>query len=243
MSRTKMLVVLFAAVALWAACTMADEPVTITGSGRVVDQEHALTGFDRIEADDAIVVDVHQGEAFRVLLHADENLAPYVQVVKQDDTLKIGLKDGYNYNLVRVPTTHVEVTMPRLRGLKLRRACNLTLFSLRFTETLHVDLAEGSLLMGHLQAGDVHIDVAGSAHAILSGAGQNLEVRVTGGAALIELGDFAVLDATIDVSNSTVTVQPSGRLDVKARASQIYYLGHPTLGTVDADGASFVLAR
>ena len=58
----------------------------------------------------------------------------------------------------------------------------------------------------------------------------------------IDLSGFAVADATVDVSgSSTVTVKPRGRLDVDASgASEVFYLGEPTLGKIDTSGSSSV---
>ncbi len=62
------------------------------------------------------------------------------------------------------------------------------------------------------------------------------------GSSDVDLSDFPVADAGIDASGaSTVTVNPSGRLDVEASgASNVYYLGEPSLGTIDTSGASSV---
>lgn len=55
MKRTSTLV-LVVLVALLVSCT----PVTISGSGNVVTQEEAITGFDKVDASQSFEVDISQ---------------------------------------------------------------------------------------------------------------------------------------------------------------------------------------
>ncbi len=56
---------------------------------------------------------------------------------------------------------------------------------------------------------------------------------------------MCVQDAAVNASGaSNVTVNLSGRLDADASgASNVFYLGQPTMGTIDTSGGSDVTAR
>ncbi len=62
------------------------------------------------------------------------------------------------------------------------------------------------------------------------------------GSSEVDLADFPVVDANLDLSNgSETTVKPSGRLDVDAAgSSHLYYLGSPTLGKMDTSGSASI---
>ena len=62
---------------------------------------------------------------------------------------------------------------------------------------------------------------------------------------MIDLTDFPLADVNIDASGaSTASVNLSGTLDVSASgASNVFYLGDPSLGSIDTSGGSSVQAK
>jgi hypothetical protein len=190
---------------------------SLTGSGNVVTQEEAITGFDRLDISEGFQVDVSQGDTFSVVIRVNDNLVEHLRVVKEGSTLKIGLKPGAYYMNERV-TLETDVTMPELTG---------------------ADLAGGSHLVGDIEAGDVTFNLSGGSNVTLSGSAGNLTVDVDGGSHA-KLADLAVVDASVEArGGSHATVNPSGRLDAVAKGgSHVRYLGNPTLGTIDTDGSS-----
>ena len=191
--------------------------VSRTGSGNVVTQEEAITGFDKLDVNQGFQVDVSQGDSFSVVIRVDENLVEDLQVVKEGSTLKISLKPGRSYNLENV-TLEADVTMPELTG---------------------ADLAGGSHLRGDVETGDVTFNLSGGSHLTLSGSAGDLTIDTDGGSHA-KLANLAVVDASVNArGGSHATVNPSGRLDAVAKGgSHVRYLGSPTLGTIDTDGSS-----
>lgn len=238
MLKSKVLVLLV--VAAWlVACT----PVSITGSGNVVTQEPPITGFDKVDVSHGFNIDISQGETFSVVMHVDDSLLPYLQVVKQGSTLNIGLKPGHVYG-IRNATMQAQITMPELAGLNLSGGSQAAMSGFKSTGPFSLDLSGASHLQGDIQAGDASFDLSGASGVTLSGSAQDLRIGASGGSQ-IDLADFSVANANLSLSGgSQATVSPSGRLDVNASgASRAYYLGNPTLGTVDTSGASAVESR
>ena len=83
MPRARMFV-LFLASILLAGCGS----IPITGSGNVVTQEEAITGFDKVDISYSFEANISQGNTFRVVIRADDNLVEYLQVVKEGDRLQ-----------------------------------------------------------------------------------------------------------------------------------------------------------
>jgi hypothetical protein len=213
---------------------------SIRGSGNVVTQEETFSGFDKVDASQAFEVDISQGDTFSVVIRIDDNLVQYLQVVKQGNTLKIGLKPGRRYN-IRNAKMEAEVTMPELTGLHLSGASHGTITGFKSTKALDVDVSGASFLRGDIEAGDARFDVSGASQVTLTGSAQDVTIDASG-ASIVKLADFPVADASVEASGaSSVTVNPSGKLDVDASgASHVYYLGSPTLGKVDTSGASSI---
>jgi hypothetical protein len=185
------------AVPLLAGCGL----VSITGSGNVVTQEEAITGFDKVDISQGFTVDIIQGDAFSVVIRIDDNLVQYLEVVKQGSTLKIGLKPGRSW---RSGTLKAEVTMPELTGL---------------------DLSGGSHATVSGSGGDVTIDASGGSGANLSAfAVVNANVKASGGSQVtVNVKGRLVADASggskvYYLGNPTsVTSNESGGSEVRSK--------------------------
>jgi len=139
MFKSEMLI-LFLAVALMAGCGPLGA-LSVTGSGNVVTQEEAITGFDRIEISQGFTADISQADAFSVAVHADDNLVQYLRVVKKDSVLRIGLDPTRNY---QDATLKAEVTMPQLIRLTLRHGSHATASGSGAKVKLTVEAFDGS---------------------------------------------------------------------------------------------------
>ncbi len=228
------------------ACDLPEIPslseVTITGSGNVVTQEEAITDFDKVDISSAFNAQINQGDKYKVVIRVDDNLVEYLQVEKAGSTLKVGLKPGVS--LVTNATLEAEISMPELTGIELSGASEAEISGFHSSKGLTVDLSGSSSLKGDIEAGDTTFDASGSSDAALTGSGGNLKLDASGSSD-VDLSGFSIVDANLDVSGaSSVTVNPSGTLNVKASgASDVTYLGSPTLGNIDTSGASSVEAR
>ena len=204
----------------------------ITGSGNVVTQEEAISGFDKVEVSHAFKVNISQGETFSVVVHIDDNLLQYLEVVKQGSTLKIGLKTE---RISRDTIREAEVTMPDLTGLDLRGASQVIFTGFKSTNALNLDLSAASHLRGDIEAGDTQLDVSDASQVTLRGSAGDVTMDDVSGASTVDLADFPVVNANVTARDtSVITVNASGTLDVDASgASEVYYVGNPTLGTVN----------
>jgi len=229
--------VMFLAAVLSAGCTLA----SITGSGNVVTHEENITGFDKVDASHAFQVDISQGDAFSVVIRIDDNLVQYLEVVKRGSTLNIGLTPGRSYN-IRNATMQAEVTMPELTGLDMSGSSHVTITGFKSAQALVVDASGASHLQGDIEADTVSFNLGGSSEVILTGSAQNVIIEEAAGSSDVNLTDFPVVDASVKAGGkSQVTVNVSGRLDVDAsNGANVYYLGDPTLGTIDTSGSATV---
>jgi hypothetical protein len=221
-------------------CALIPRSTTITGSGNVVTREEPIAAFDRVDVSHEFHVDISQGDTFSVIVRVDDNVVEYLEVVKQGNTLKIGVEPGRALS-VSGATMEAEVTMPELAGLELSGASHAAITGFKSTKALDVNLSGASDLSGDIEAGDATFDASGASRVTLNGSARNVTVEGSG-ASHIDLSDFAVADAGVKLSGaSTATVNPSGTLDVDASgASHVYYLGNPRMGNFEMSGASSV---
>jgi hypothetical protein len=214
--------------------------VTLTGSGNVVTQEEAISGFDKVDISQSFNVEIKQGESFSVLIRVDDSLVEHLNVVKQGSTLRIGLDPNRSYT-IRNATMEAEITMPELLDLDLSGNSDANVSGFESTKSLVVNLSGNSGLLGDIQVGDARFDVSGNSSVTVTGSAGGLSVDASGSSE-VDLTDFPASDGTVNVSGaSTVTVNLSGRLDADASgSSDVYYLGDPILGQIDTSGSSSI---
>jgi hypothetical protein len=215
--------------------------VSVTGSGNVITREFDLSGFDQVEVSGAFVASITRGDSFSVVVRVDERLEQHLRVQAVGRTLQVGLAP--NLSILGTATREVEITMPQLAGLEFSGASQGTISGFDSTDPLRVELSGASKLGGDIQAGDASFEVSGASTADLSGSGTGLTLNVSG-ASTADLSGFAVDDANVEASGaSSATVNVSGRLDAEASgASHVEYIGNPTLGRIEATGASTIEA-
>ena len=190
----------------------------LRGSGALVTAEMSFRDFSKLDVSHAFEVHLVQSRSYRVVITADDNVMDEVEVSQSGGTLRLGLKrTALSFENV---TLRAEVSMPTLEGLQLSGA---------------------SSLRGEVDTDDVRFELSGASHVTLEGRGGDLTLDASG-ASRADLGDFVVEDADLQVSGaSQATVNATGRLDVDASgASQVTYLGNPSLGRIDTSGASSV---
>jgi hypothetical protein len=228
------------------ACSLPDMsslmPQAISGSGIEISREEAITGFDSVDISASFDVQIQQAEEYEVDICVDDNLEEYLRVEKVGSTLKIGLKP--NVSLQGTVILEAEIKMPELVGIDLSGASTARISGFSSSRNLVLDLSGSSSLKGDIAAGDTNLDISGSSDINLSGTGGNLILDASG-SSNVDLSEYQVSDANLDVSGaSSVTVNPGGTLNVIASgASEVFYLGEPTLGKVDSSGSSNVEAR
>ena len=190
----------------------------LRGSGRLVTRELDLEGFTRVEVGHAFEVDLVQSRFYSVVITADDNVIDDVEVTISRDTLRIGMETLF-VNVQNV-TLRAEVSMPTLEALELSGASRLT---------------------GSMEVDDIGFEVSGASRLTLRGGGGQMRLDASG-ASQVDLSAFVVDDADVDISGaSQATVNVRGRLDAEASgASQLRYLGNPSMGRIETSGASSI---
>jgi len=238
------LLVLIVAAFLVASCVdhkpAIDNRVTIIGSNKMVSQQVAVTDFDRLEIGFAFDVTVRQGEEFKVTASADDNLADYLHLVTAGDTLLIGLKPGFAYD-IPAATMRAEVVMPRLTGLVMSGSSHATLVDVEVAPGFTAELSGSSALEGTLDAEAADFTLTGSTLTRLTGEGQRVTIDVCGNS-LIDLRNFQVEDARVEAScNATVYLDLNGQLIADAsQYAQLIYRGQPAVREVETVGSATV---
>jgi len=228
----------------------------VKGSGNLETKQYDFSDFDRLDVGYAFEVEIDQSSSYSVRITADDNLFKYIQVTKEGETLKIGLKSIISLGSV---TLEAKVTIPQLRGLEFSGATRGTVSGFSSTENLDVQVSGASSLdLVDISAGDVKFEVSGASKVTgdiaatdadfdISGAttvqleGSAIDIVVdASGASRAKLSAFLVDNADVTLSGaSSCTVNLDGKLDADlSGASELEYIGEPTMGTINTSGGS-----
>ena len=185
------------------------------GSGTLVTERLALSGFTGIEVGGSWEVTVRPGP-HDVQVTVDDNVVDDLRVEVRGDALHFGLRPQLR---LRHVTLRAEVTMPMLDAVAVSGSGDATFAdfespSLRLSVTGSGDVEGSGIAVGALDAG-----VSGSGDITLEGcATESAEVAITGS------GDVTLLGASEE--------QPAGALTLQISGS----------GSADLDGCAFASA-
>lgn len=189
----------------------------IKGSGNLKTETRNVSGFKKVEAQNAMNVVIDAGKEFSMQIEADDNLLPLIKSEVSGDKLTISIKESISSS--RKPT--IKISMPELVALDVSGASSGEVSNVK-TDSLELDASGAS-----------QIKIVGEANKLKSDAS---------GASGIDAERLKVTDADVKASgasNSTVTVANELKADASG-ASTIYYTGEPKTVTPKSSGASSV---
>jgi hypothetical protein len=169
---------------------------TLVGSGKHATRDYALGGFTGIWADGGFRVIVTGGDAFKVLVTADDNLLDVVDVKKEGSILVVGLVSGRSVNTTRLEAA---VTLPTLEAVNLNGGSTFTVTgNLPKSSSLMVNGNGGSRAdLGSLVVDKVSVTLNGGARATVN-VRTRLDYDLNGGAQLRYTGNPMVGSGKVD---------------------------------------------
>ncbi len=233
------LTVLLFSLATLTGCGIIGE--AITGSGDTADLEYDFIDFNEVALSHAFEATITQGDEFRVVVTADDNLVDRLVVEQEGNRVNIGLEQG---TMVSRATLAADITMPTLTRLETSGASSAQLTGFSSAENFTAESSGAGRIHGDIVAGDLDLEASGASTISLAGTAGDVRANASG-ASTIDLEELTAADVdAIASGGSNVTVNTGGRLNADASgASNIYYLGNPTLGDVKTSGASDVGPR
>ena len=194
-------------------------PGFTVGSGNLVTRQENFTGFTAVSLSSGFRFTITHSGSYSVTVTTDDNLVSYLQVSQLGNTLSLGLVPGHGYASASLM---VEITMPDLSRLDISGGTTGTVTGFNSTHSFTVAASGGST-------------------ATVGGSASNLSVEASGGSRL-DLSGFHVTSANVDLSGgSWTTINIDGRLDASiSGGSQLYYVGNPTMGSINSSGGSII---
>ncbi|MBK8289957.1 MAG: DUF2807 domain-containing protein [Flammeovirgaceae bacterium] len=225
------LIMIFAALVLVSACNEEDP-----GPRQQDKQNYAEVDFDRIEAEDALVLTINYGENFSIEAEGDRRNLDDLRVVKNGNSLEL----RFNQSKKRQYETYITITLPTLNGVSLSGASNARIAGFANSNRMDFSLSGASLAQLTMNVNEIHFNITGASQLRLQGEGQLLDGSISG-ASILTAFDFVTKQATLIVSgasNGKVNVADELKASVSG-ASVVLYRGTPNVIS-ESSGSSVV---
>lgn len=215
-------------------CTKAGS--ALNGSGKIIDQDVKIDGFDSLNVKGAFVLDLIQGDSFKVTLSTDDNLFNRIRVVVERKTLKLSIEAPASFFPTSLKAT---ITMPSLIAVNLSGGAKTSISGFQSANNFSLFLEDTSSINGSIIADNIDIHLSDSSVAILQGEAEGL-VLMSSGNSKLDLGKFTFNRAQIKLQNGAEAIlDVIGAFNVTLNdTSRLYYSGNPIFTNTSISGQS-----
>jgi len=209
------------------------KPVKIVASGISSTKEIALVNVDAIDIVGAgtLIVTQNDEQEGRLVIEADQVLMPYIETEIKDKKLIIKIKDNVSFNVDNKKNNNLtyHVSVKNLTQVNLAGAVSGMFNSIK-TESLLLDVAGASQLVGDITVDSLIIKSAGASRIVLSGNAlmQNMDVS---GSCKVDCRNVVGKLVVAQVSGaSAVYCNASNVLSgYVSEISSLYYVNNPVV--------------
>lgn len=203
-------------------------PSDIVGSGNVVEESRAVSGFSSVDLSGVGRLSIEQTGSESLVVRAEDNLLRYIQTMVVGGELEIRTEPGVD--LQATQSIEYRLTVDDLTAAQLSGVGRLVCDDLS-TPRMNLDFSGvGGVVFTDLDAQQLEVDMSGVGDVRVTGRVTEQELHVSG------VGDFkgqglSSNRATVEITgSSSATVRVSNRLEVRIVGSGcVYYIGNPTI--------------
>ncbi len=204
---------------------------TLTPSGVILTETRDVSGFDSVDFSSIGEVTLIQGETESLVIEADDNLMPYIEVSVSGDKLTIGMKDSTNFSFDGTePTLRFTLTVKDLSSLEVSGLARVTCDSLSASDFSLGISGGGDINIDSLTADSLSVELSGLGDITLSGQVTDQKVEISG-AGNYNAGDLESATTSVDLSGlGDATLWATESLDVTiSGAGSVDYYGNPSI--------------
>jgi hypothetical protein len=214
----------------------------VEGSGKVIEEPRDVAGFNRVIVHGPLKVVAKAADVDRVVVRADDNVAPLIETKLLGGTLLIGVRAGAAFRT----RTDVQVRLQarRLNGVVLRGSGEVRVDRVDadvFEATLQ---GSGDVVVDSLRAGAVAVSIAGNGDVRLKGTATSLGAVVDGSGDL-HAADLPANQVAVRIRGSgDVRVHAIDELKVEVDGSgDVHYRGAPKISKTIRGSGSVIALR
>lgn len=216
------------------------------GSGKVVSESRAVSGFEAVSVAGAMKVEVRQGTKEGLVITGDDNILPLIETVVENTsrgaTLVIRTKRGESYRTRNEVSVVVDAI--RLTGLAAAGSGDVQVAALT-TPKLQLSVAgSGNARLKQLSTEALDVRVAGSGDVLAEGSAKAVKLSIAGSGNATMVG-LAADDVTISIAGSgDASVNAAKSLTASiAGSGDVVYQGSPAILKTSVAGSGRISKR
>jgi len=195
--------------------------VTAENVGAVTTKQYDFADFNSVEVGGAFTADISRADTYGVEITSTENVIKYVRVVKNGNTLKIGL-EGLHLSFGST-VLEARITMPELVGLDMSGSTKGTVKGFTSAKDLRARVSGASSLDLDGESGKFACDISGSSSVNVRGKSTAADITLSGASSItvdMETGSFACVSsgssrATGALTATSTTIRLDGASDAR----------------------------
>jgi len=208
-----------------AGCSFASGWNTVHGSGKVVSQTRAVSGFDEVSVSGPGELNVSQSSEESLVIETEDNLLPLIKSEVSGGHLRIGPRD---VNVRPTKGIRYQLKLKNLNALALSGSIHADLGRIK-TENLTLRISgSGGTEATQLEARQLSVHISGSGRTEMAGRVERQEIRITG-SGRHHASELKSNQATAEISGSgRARIKVKDTLEAKIRGSGgVEYYGSP----------------
>ena len=197
---------------------------SISGNGKIEEEERNVDQFDEVKASRGVNVYLTQGEEYKVLIRADENLIDIIETEVLGDELIIRSKKGIR----NAKEYKVFVSAPDYESIKSSSGANVYSETEISTNDLKVSASAGANITLEINVDELEASASAGANIYLEGLAEECEARANAGSN-IKAEDLRTKNADLKVSSgANIWIEIDNNLKAGASSGgNIFYSGEP----------------
>lgn len=200
----------------------------IKGSGNIVIEERAISGFDRIVVEGSMDIFISQDDEQILEVETDDNILPIISTSVRGGELRIKSTRSYRSR----EEVKVYITVVDLEELKIRGSGDVYGESVLAGDRLNLEISGSGNMDMEIYYDRLFSEINGSGNFSLQGEAVEQEVRINGSGDY-RAADLLSVETDVNISgsgNSTVNVSDFLRAEIRGSGDIIYY-GDPEVSS------------
>lgn len=200
--------------------TACENTENVIPNDNVTTQQHSYSDYDRIEAEAAFTIYVEFSDTEETIeIETNDNLHQYIEVKKESNTLRIGIRD--NINIKGSATLNAYVTTKNVTGYAASGASRIFVDDELSAEDVSIFLSGASQFTGEVFTVDLNGEISGASTIQLTGEAESSNFTASGAS---NIGGFGFSTEYLNVNfsgASMLSLTVNDKLDVIASGGSI----------------------
>jgi hypothetical protein len=175
--KQKLPILIFSMMILFAISSCVFLGPSIKGNGNVVEQTRSTGDFSKIDASRGMNIYISQGETFKVVVKADENLLEAIETETEGDVLIVRATQ----NIRNATSKKVFITVPDLKEIEASSGCNIYSETKLVFKELEVSTSSGCNVKLEINSDKTDFSASSGSNLNIKGTANSFKAKASSG--------------------------------------------------------------